>query len=111
MTSHDLCGRGGVFGFGLGEQSLFLYLLGCAMSQLRAVLATRCREIAILRSVKICPGIKYCHIFRCFRYWKIIDLVGDLVGFARVHSSSSYMFGEAVSFRLSCAGSLPAQKR
>jgi hypothetical protein len=111
VTSYDLCRCGGVFRFGLSDQSLFFYLLRSALSQLRAVFATRCGEVAILRSVKICPGIKYCHIFRCFRYWEIIDLVDDLIGAVRVHSSWSCMYGEAASFSLSCAGSLPAQRR
>jgi hypothetical protein len=75
-------GRGcGSFGFGLGHQRLLADLLGGAMPQLRAVLAARSREVAILCSMKIGPGVEDRDVFRGLRY---CGIVGPVCA-ARIH--------------------------
>jgi hypothetical protein len=68
-------GCGCIFSLGLSQQRLLAHLLGGAMPQLRTVLTTRRREVAIFSSMKICPRVKYSNVFRCFRYAVILDLV------------------------------------
>jgi hypothetical protein len=63
---------GGGFSLSLSLQCLFPILLRCTVPQLHAILASRCREIAVLRSVQICPGVKNGHIFRGLRYCRIV---------------------------------------
>ena len=84
LTRGGVSGRCSGFGFGLGEQGLFANLLGGAMSQLRAILSARGGEVAILCSMKICPGVEDRHIFRGLRYCRIHR--SCLVP-ARIHSS------------------------
>jgi hypothetical protein len=81
------------------------------MSQLRTVFTTRRREVAIFSSVKICPRVKYSNVFRCFRYTLILDLVGDLVCFLRVNSTSSCAVGEANSFKFELRRFAASSKR
>jgi hypothetical protein len=91
MSAGSLCcmarGRfscsGSGFGLGLCQQRLFSHLLGSTMSQLRAVFSARSGEVAILRSVKIRPGVEDRHIFRGLGYCWIIGLVRA----ARIHDS------------------------
>jgi hypothetical protein len=81
LMSDGLCCYCGGFSFRLGEESLFAHLLGGAMSQLRAIFAARCGEVAILCSMQIGPGVEDGHIFRGLRYCRIISLVRA----ARIH--------------------------
>jgi hypothetical protein len=85
MARGRFCCGGGGFGLGLCQQRLFSDLLGSTMSQLRAVLAARGGEVAILRSVEIRPGVEDRHIFRGLGYCWIIGLVRA----ARIHDSCS----------------------
>jgi hypothetical protein len=109
LTSGRLCSSGGGFGFGLGQQGLLADLLGRTMPQLCAVLAARCREVAILRSVKVRPGIENSDIFGGLRYYRI---------FVPVRAVRIHFPGPCASvtprlrhwFYLNCAGSLPVQK-
>jgi hypothetical protein len=78
-----ICGVCGGFGFGLGEKGLLAYLLRGMMSQLRAVLAARGREIAIFGSMEIGPGVENGHIFRSLRDYEIIGFFSVL----RVHNA------------------------
>jgi hypothetical protein len=68
VTRGGLSGNGSSFGLGLSEERLFADLLCGAVSQLRTIFAARSGEVAIFCSVKIGPGVKNCHIFRCFCY-------------------------------------------
>jgi hypothetical protein len=45
------------------------------MTQLRPVFAARCREVAILRAVKVSPRVQYSHVFRRLGYTEIFDLI------------------------------------
>jgi hypothetical protein len=61
------CGIGGGssnFCFRFGKERLLAHLLGGAMPELRAILAPRGGEIAILCTVKIGPGVKDRDVFR-----------------------------------------------
>jgi hypothetical protein len=51
LTRGGVSGSGGSFGLSLSEQCLFADLLGGAMSQLCAILAARCGEVAIFCSM------------------------------------------------------------
>jgi hypothetical protein len=75
VTRGGLCNGGGGFGLGLGQQRLLANLLGCAMPQLRAILAARSREVAILRSVKVRPGVENRDIFGGLRYYRLFGPV------------------------------------
>jgi hypothetical protein len=68
-------GHGCSLSLGLGPQRLLSLLLSSAMSQLRAILSSRRREIAVLRSMEIRPGVKDCHIFRRLRDRALLKLV------------------------------------
>jgi hypothetical protein len=83
VTGGGLCSCGGSFGLGLGQQRLLANLLGRAMPQLRAILAARSREVAILRSVKVRPGVENRYIFGGLRYYRIFGPVRA----ARIHFS------------------------
>jgi hypothetical protein len=92
VTCGGLCGGGGGFGLGLGQQRLFTNLLGSTMSQLCAILAARCREVAIFCSVKVRPGVEDCDVFWGLRYCLIVILVRA----ARIHISCSCTSGTAL---------------
>jgi hypothetical protein len=94
LTSGGFCCCSGGFGFGLGQQRLLTNLLGGAMSQLRAILAARGREVAIFCPVKIRPGVEDGHIFGGLCYYWFVDLVRA----ARIHFSCSYESGDAIGF-------------
>jgi hypothetical protein len=71
-------GIGGIrsgFSFSLGKQRLLAYLLCRTMSQLRTVLAARCREVAIFRSMQIRPRVENSHIFRSLRDYELIAFI------------------------------------
>jgi hypothetical protein len=89
MTRSGLRCCGGGLGLSLGQQRLFADLLGSTMPQLRAILPARSREVTILCSVKIRPGVKDRHIFGGLRYCRLIDPVGA----ARIHISSPITSG------------------
>ena len=88
VTCSGIGGGSSGFGFCLGQQCLLTDLLGSTMSQLRTILPARGREVAILCSVKIRPGVEDRHIFRGLRYCLIIDPVHA----ARIHNSESCKF-------------------
>jgi hypothetical protein len=94
VTCSGLCGSGGGFGFGLGQQRLLTDLFGSAMSQLRAILPARCGEVAIFCSVKIRPGVEDRHIFGGLRYYRFVGLVRA----ARIHISYSCTSDYGVGF-------------
>jgi hypothetical protein len=94
MTRSGLCGGCSGFGLGLGHQGLLTNLLGSAMSQLRAILAARCREVAIFCSVKIGPGVEDRYVFGGLCY----GLIFSLIGAARIHISCSCTSGYGVGF-------------
>jgi hypothetical protein len=94
VTRCGLCSGGGGFGFGLGEQRLLTYLLGSTVPQLRAILPARSREVAILRSVKVGPGVENRYIFGGLRYCRLISPVRV----ARIHISQSCASGYGVGF-------------
>jgi len=75
VTRCGLCGSSCGFGLGLGQQRLLTDLLGRAMPQLRAILAARSREVAILRSVKVRPGVENRDIFGGLGYYRIFGPV------------------------------------
>jgi hypothetical protein len=83
LTRGGLCSGSRGFGLGLGQQRLLANLLGRAMPQLRAILAARSREVAILRSVKVRPGVENRDIFGGLRYYRIFGPVRA----ARIHIS------------------------
>jgi hypothetical protein len=94
LTGGGLCGGCGGFGFGLGQQRLLTDLFGGTMSQLRAILAARRREVAIFCSVKIRPGVEDRHIFR-----RLGDcLIVCLFRATRIHFSCSCQSGYGVCF-------------
>jgi hypothetical protein len=66
--------RGG-FSLGLGKQRLFAHLLCRTMSQLRTILAARCREVPIFRSMQIGPRVENSHIFRSLRDYELIAFI------------------------------------
>jgi len=88
VTSSRVCCDGSGFSFGLSEQCLLTDLLGGTMSQLSAVLPTRCRKVAVLCSMKICPGVEDRHIFGGLRHCLVIVPVRA----ARIHKSASCVF-------------------
>jgi hypothetical protein len=75
VTRGRLCSGSSCFCLGLGKQRLLANLLGRAMPQLRAILAARSREVAILRSVKVRPGVENRDIFGGLRYYRIFGSV------------------------------------
>ena len=104
VTRGGICCSGGSFGFGLSQQRLLAHLLGCTMSELRAILAARGGEIAILCSVKIRPGVEDRYIFRGLRHCRIIDPVCA----ARIHILVPVL-PVTVLILFECAGSLPVE--
>ena len=83
LTLSGICCFGCCFGFCLRKKRLFPNLLGRTMSQLRAVLAARGREVTILRSMQIGPGVKNSHIFWSFGNRDLIGLICAL----RIHNA------------------------
>lgn len=57
---------GGVLGFGLDMEARVAGLLGGAVAELRAVLASGGGEVAIFGTVEVCPGVQDSNIFGCF---------------------------------------------
>jgi hypothetical protein len=64
VTCCRVGGGGSSFCFCFGEEGLLAHLLGCAMSELRAILTSGRGEIAILCTMKIGPGVKDRDVFR-----------------------------------------------
>jgi hypothetical protein len=81
VTCGGLCGCSSGFGFGLGQQRLLADLLGSAVSQLRAIFPAGSREVAIFRSVKICPGVEDGYIFGGLCHYRFVNLFRA----ARIH--------------------------
>jgi hypothetical protein len=75
MTCGGIGGGGGGLSFSLSEKGLLAHLLGGTMSQLRAIFAAGCREVAILCAMKICPGVEDRYVFGGLPCCGLIDPV------------------------------------
>jgi hypothetical protein len=106
LTCGGLCGCGGGFSLGLGQQGLLADLLGGAVSQLRAIFPAGSGEVAIFCSVKICPGVEDGYIFGGLRYYRFVGLFRA----ARIHFFLILCVWLRCWFYLNCAGSLPVQQ-